>query len=494
VRTAGKLAPFKILDDEAVSRVVDEALGLLRNPGVQVPNDEVASLLQDAGGRAEGSSRIVSIPSELVETALRSAPSHFSLYNADGVECVTYGSGAVHFNPGSAAVRLLEPDGRSYREPRVPDLVRLAVLVGELDEMDAQSTALVPGDVPRQIADRYRLYIALKYCRKPVVTGAFVAEGVPAMMRLLAACAGGEDAVRSRPRAVFDCCPSPPLMWSQATCQNLIDCAKLGLPAELVSMPLAGATGPATLFGSVIQHTAETLSGVVIHQLSGPGAPIVYGGSPSIFEMRQGTTPMGAVETLMLDCALSQIGRHLGLPTHAYMGLSDSKALDVQAGLEAAMGTLLGALSGISMISGAGMLEFESCQSLEKLVIDNDVCAMARRLISSIDTTDGEAASIIREVGPAGHFLAHKHTLKWFQREQRRPSPVIDRLPRSRWEEAGRTSALEKASSRVRELLSGEIQPVVSSEVGKELAEVIMAEARGAGMPSLLLEKQERHS
>jgi trimethylamine--corrinoid protein Co-methyltransferase len=480
---------FKILDDSAVERVVGEAAGLLEDPGVQVPEGEIYDALRDAGARDGGASGRVSIPGDMLEASLRSAPRRFSLYDTDGRECVAYGTDAVHFDPGSAAVRLLESDGRSYREPVVADLVRLARLVARLDEMDAQSTALVPSDVPHEIGDRYRLYIALKYCAKPVVTGAFVPDGVPAMMRMLAACAGGETEVRARPRAVFDCCPSPPLMWSLSTCRNLADCARLGLPAELISMPLSGATGPATLVGSLIQHTAENLSGVVIHQTFGPGSPIVYGGSPSIFEMRHGTTPMGAMETLLLDCGLIQVGRHLGLPTHAYMGLSDSKVLDAQSGLEGAMGILLAALSGAGMISGAGMLEFESCQSFEKLVMDNDICKMARRLVRGFDLSDCEAAALIREVGPGGHFLAAEHTLRWFQREQARPSPVIDRAARSAWEEDGARDALRRASEVVADLLSGEPRSVLDADGERNLTEVVLAEARAAGMDGLLPER-----
>lgn len=480
---------FKILDDATVDMVIDEAIRLLENPGFQVPSDAVGRILKDAGAREGARPDLVSIPRTLVETSLKSAPSSFSLYDADGVERVTYGTGTVHFNPGSAAVRIMEADGKTHREPVIPDLVKLARLVAKLDQMNAQSTALVPSGVPREIGDRYRLYIALKYNKKPVVTGAFVPNGVPAMMRLLAACAGGEVEAREKPRAMFDCCPSPPLMWSEATCQNLIDCARLGLPATLISMPLCGATGPATILGSLIQHAAENLSGIVIHQVSGPGSPIVYGGSPSIFDMRLGTTPMGAMETLMLDCGIGQVGRRLGLPTHAYMGMSDSKALDAQAGLEASTGILLGSLSGISMISGAGMLEFESCQSFEKLVIDNDICLMTRRLLKGYDLSDSDSAPVIREVGPGGHFLSHQHTLKWFQREVWSPSPAINRAPRSGWEEKGATSALERAAEIVRNALSGDVLPVVSADVEKDLTEVMESESRAAGMGALLPEK-----
>jgi len=480
---------LRFLDDRSVERIIGEAISLLENPGVEVPDDEVADLLLAAGAnRRDGNA--IAIPGELVEKSLRTAPPRFSLYDADGEERVTYGSGRVHFNPGSAAVRLLERDGASWNEPRVPDLVNLARLVGVLDEMDAQSTALVPAGVPRGIGDRYRLYVALKYCKKPVVTGAFVPDGVPAMARLLAACAGGGSEAREKPRAMFDCCPSPPLMWSQATCRNLMDCARLGIPATLISMPLSGATAPATLVGSLIQHTAENLSGIVIHQLSGPGSPIVYGGSPAVFDMRHGTTPMGAMETLMLDCALSEIGSRLGLPTHAYMGLSDSKVLDAQAGLEAAAGLLLGALSGLSMISGPGMLEFESCQSFEKLVIDNDLCRMARRLLRGIDTSDDQAAAVIREVGPGGQFLSHAHTLRWFMPETSPLSAAIDRAPRSGWEEGGKTSALQRAAEIVEEVLSEEPVPVVSEDAEREMTAIMEAEARSVGMDRLLPERE----
>ena len=114
-------------------------------------------------------------------------------------------------------------------------------------------------------------------------------------------------------------------------------------------MPLSGFVAPVTLTGTIIQHTAETLSGLVISQLVNPGTPILYGGSPAIFDMRYETTPMGAVETMMIDCAYSEIGKFLGMPTQAYISLSDAKQLDAQAGLESGIGATLAALSGINV-------------------------------------------------------------------------------------------------------------------------------------------------
>jgi trimethylamine--corrinoid protein Co-methyltransferase len=145
----------------------------------------------------------------------------------------------------------------------------------------------------------------------------------------------------------------------------------------MVSMPLAGAAAPVTLLGAITQHAAECLSGITIHQLTNPGAPIVWGGAPAIFDMRRGTTPMGAVETAMIDASYAEVGKSLGLPTHCYLGASDSKLVDAQAGLESGMTTLIGA-PGINMIS-AGMLDF-LCQA-EKPVVTHGI-GMTKRLLA----------------------------------------------------------------------------------------------------------------
>jgi trimethylamine--corrinoid protein Co-methyltransferase len=115
-------------------------------------------------------------------------------------------------------------------------------------------------------------------------------------------------------------------------------------------MPLAGATAPVTLAAAVVQHTAENLSGLVIHQLANPGSPIVWGGSPASFDMRSGTTPMGAPETWLIDAAYVQVGKRLNLPTHVYMGMSDAKIIDAQCGFESMGGAMMAALAGANMI------------------------------------------------------------------------------------------------------------------------------------------------
>jgi trimethylamine--corrinoid protein Co-methyltransferase len=326
----------------------------------------------------------------------------------------------------------------------------------------------------------------LQYTTKPIVTGAFAIPTLQVMLGMLSIFAGSRQALAEKPRAVFDVCPSPPLIWSNFGAQNLIDLALAGVPAQMVSMPLAGATAPVTLVGAIVQHTAECLSGLTIHQLAKPGAPIVWGGAPAIFDMRKGTTPLGSVETAMIDAAYTQIGKFVGLPTHTYLCASDAKVIDAQAGLESGIGAIIGALAGVNMISGAGMLDFLACFSLEKLVIDAEIVAMAKRLLSGIDTpTETLATAMFEGINFKGDFLKQKVTRDLFSKQQYLPSMVLDRDTVRGWHQDGNLDTLARAKNQVKQLLSQFEVPAVPQDKLGELHKLVNYQATQAGMSSL---------
>ena len=477
---------LQFLSRSTIDRVLSEAYDLLLDPGVQVHSDRALTLLADHGATVEAETKVARIPAHLARQTVETAPSSFYLYTASGDPVVHYGDDDVQFDPGSAAIEFLDYGSTQSRAPVTADFVRFIKLADGLDAIDAVATSLVCADVPQEISDLYRLYLVLLYTGKPVVTGAFAVETWHTMKDLLVAVAGSEDALAKHPLAVFDVCPSPPLLWSEITCENLMDCAQYGVPAELVSMPLAGATGPATLLGSVVQHAAENLSGVTIHQLTNPGAPIVWGGSPAAFDMRAGTTPMGAIETMMIDCSCAEVGKSLGLPTHAYLGMSDAKIVDAQCGFESGIGATLGALTGINMISGPGMLDFESCFSLEKLVVDADIAGMAKRLVAGMAERETPLAlEIMRQVGHAGNFLTTHHTRRWFREEQYIPSPAVDRDFRRDWEAKGSLDATERAHRRAEQLIAAHEPHPLEESVARELETITEQAAQAAGMDTL---------
>jgi trimethylamine--corrinoid protein Co-methyltransferase len=470
---------LQLLDQPLVERILAEAFQLIENPGVRVA-PYVYELLSSAGARVENG--VAHIPEALARRALATAPREFYLYDRDGQPAVHYGGDDVHYDPGSSCLNILDPDTERSRPAQSGDLIRLVQVAEMLPQFSAQSTALVCNDVPAEMGDWYRLLLVLRHSRKPVITGAFSAESLHVMLDLLAIECGNEDALRSRPRAVFDVCPSPPLNWSEFASHNIADLARAGVPAEIVSMPMAGATAPVTLAGAVVQHAAECISGITIHQLASAGAPVVWGGAPAIFDMRSGTTPMGAIETVMLDLACSQAGKRLGLPTHAYLVAGDSKTVDAQAESESGISAVLGALAGINMISGAGMLDFLACHSIEKLVIDAEAIASAQRLIKGIEPgTETLATAMFAKTGLHGDFLKLKETRALFRLEQHFPSDVIDRGAGI----DGTSSIGERARHRVEELVAAYERPALDSNRDRAMVEWAEKRAREVGLERL---------
>jgi trimethylamine--corrinoid protein Co-methyltransferase len=416
-----------LLTEPVIDEIIDEAMGLLEKTGVTVEEPETLDLLGEMGADLVRDEHVAKFKRGMVEKAVASAPKTIELYGMSGERRFAFGDGQIHFNPGSAALFILDLEKSVMRKPAMEDVARFAKLSHTLEHIEAASTGVIPSEVPEEVSDSIRLFISCLFSDKPVVTGTFSKVGFDIMRDLLLA-RTGEDALRAKPVAIFDVCPTSPLRWSDIGCHDLRLCAQNAIPAELISMPLAGALAPMSLVASVVQHTVETLSGVVIHQAWTPGSPIIWGGSPAVFDMRHSTSPMGALETLMIDLGDTEVGKHLGLPTQAYLGLSDSKMLDAQAGIESAMTMLAAAAGSVDFVSGPGMLNFESCQSLEKLVLDNEICGMVRRFKRGL-ASEGDTIGIdaIIEGLKEGNFLTTDETLKLYRRECCYPGKVIDR-------------------------------------------------------------------
>jgi trimethylamine--corrinoid protein Co-methyltransferase len=477
-----------LLSDEMIVKILEEAYELLRCPAIKVQNPEARDLLAAAGAILYPDNQVIGFPAALVHKALESVPREFYLYDYDGNPVVHYGGDAVHFDPGSSGIAMLNPETLEHDTTETSHLIRLLKVAEQLPQYDAQSTAVICHEVPKDIQDSYRLYLALLYSKKPIVTGAFTNKTVQEMIDMLVLFAGSAEAAREKPRAVFDVCPAPPLIWSNFGAGNLIALAKAGIPAEIVSVPLAGAAAPVTMLGTITQHTAECLAGITIHQLANPGSPIVWGGAAAIFDMRKGATPMGAVETAMLDCSYAQVAKSLNMPTHTYLGATDSKLVDAQAGLESGITAMVGALSGINMISGSGMLDFLACHSAEKLVIDAEGISMAKRMVKGVQQhTETLATGFYDEKinFKGGDFLKQKITMKLFREEQILPGMVIDRDSTRAWKAAGSLDAFGRAKLRVNELLASYRRPELDPVKESQLHTYMLSLAQKAGLEQL---------
>jgi trimethylamine:corrinoid methyltransferase-like protein len=167
---------LNLLSDELIKQIIEEGFALLMNPGIQIHNEEALSLLADAGAEVDMEREIAKIPEKIARQALETRPSEFYLYDLIGNQVVHYGGDSVQFDPGSGGITILDSETQKQRQALTEDYVKFIKLVETLPQIDAQSTAFITSDVPEAIGDLYRLYLALNYMRKPIITGAFEKE------------------------------------------------------------------------------------------------------------------------------------------------------------------------------------------------------------------------------------------------------------------------------------------------------------------------------
>ena len=478
----------RFLTDDLIKQIIDEAVNILCSLGLQIHNKQILSMLADHQARVDMDNFHVNLTEEIIQKAIKTAPRSFKLFDVMGNQTHDFSDHNVYYTPGSTALNILDYKTGDMRKADTADFIDFSKLISQLEHIASSSTAFITSGVCEKISDSYRLFLSLLYCEKPVVTGAFTIESFNVMKDFQLAVRGTQQALKEKPLTVFSCCPTSPLKWSEVTSQNLLDCARYHIPVEFIAMPLSGFMAPVTLTGTLIQHTAETLSGIVISQLAHPGAPILYGGSPAVFDVRYETPPMGAVETMMIDCAYNEIGKYLNLPTQAYISMSDAKQIDAQAGLESGMGATLAALAGINSISGPGMIDFESCQSLEKLVLDNEICRMTYRMLEGITPReDFPAVPILRELLKDRHLLISEHTLRHRDKEIWFPGPAIDRANRERWKQQGAKNLGQRLHDEVDKLLKSYQPSTLSDTTKKDLVKLMEKEARRHGQDHLPL-------
>lgn len=456
-----EIMQLKIMSESQVKEIHEKAMNVLADLGMIFAYDEALDLLEAAGCTVDRQTQKVKFPRELVEKSIETAPAMFDLYDREGNFYCTLGDGKTRFNPGSSSSNVLESDGHTVRLSTVSDLKLLTKVAQSLPHIDFVSSSIVCEEAPGQLGSQYLYYTEMQNSIKPIIGGATDAEGVPRTFKLLTAVLGSEENVRKKPYTIFDICVTSPLKWSHIGARNIIDCARMDIPIELISAQIAGATGPVTLAGCILQHTVEILGGLVLAQVVKPGHPVVYGGAPCIFNMKTMYTPMEAIECSMVTAGYAQMGRFYGLPVHTYAAMSDSKIVDYQAGSETARSGLMAMLAGVSNVSGAGGLNVIAEMSIEKLVIDNDFIGTLKHFEKGIRFDDESlAADLLLETGSGGNFMSKKHTLKNYKKEQNYSNITMNYQERAAWAKEGSWAVMDKAREYVAQVAQKSVCPL----------------------------------
>jgi trimethylamine--corrinoid protein Co-methyltransferase len=468
---------LNIIDASLILQILDEVKRVLSEVGMEICGAGLRQRLLDHGFKMDATGERVLFPADMVEKAIANAPRSFTLFNRDASPHAELGANNVHFVPGSSGLKVLDHRTNQTRPANSRDFMEYARLCDGLENIAYLATAFSTNDdIEPQVSDIWRLYMCLITSKKPLVSGAFTEHGVAPMVEMMQLFRDDRAHLISHPMSIFTITPAGKFRYGDESCQNLLDCVDAGIPVEIVPVTLMGMIAPVTLVGALVFHCVDVLAGITMAQTIKPGAPVMFGGAPATFHMQTSSSPMAAIEALHLDVAYVAIAKYLGLPSQAYMALSDSKFLDAQAGAETFGSALLAGLAGVNSISGPGMLDFVLTFSLAKLVFDNEVCAQVKHFLNEIKPLDDlPTIDLVKELLNEGQLITAEQTLNHWPQELYLPDPIIDRKDRDTWISDGSKDLLERTNREVERRLNKYSPIDTEPALDAEMRRIVMA-------------------
>jgi len=465
---------LSLLDREAIQQIHQSALELLQNVGVKIGSEPAEVLLRDAGHRIDAGTGAVHFSPDLVEQAVAKLPPRVLLAGRDVQRDALLGTGKVHTCLDGQGTFALDAESGKRRPSTLADLVAATRLSDALDSVDLCWPAVVPGDVPQSVRTLVESAVGFLHTSRHIQHEIKDPEEAPYLLEMLDILLGDRRRHAERPIFSVVCCPVSPLQHEAEMTTACIELARNDVPICLMPMPLAGATAPVTLAGTLAMIHAEFLSGVALYQLVRPGLPMILGIGATILDMRTGLYSAGAPELSLLNMAMTQMGKHLGVPVMAQGIVSDAKTPGTQAAFEKAVNGLSAFLAGSDVVNGLGLLDSHQLLALEQMVIDDEIVRLLRRVERGFDVdADHLMLDLIADVGIGGHFLGKRRTLEHLKKGEHFQPQLSFRGSYQAWQESG-YDEVAAARERVGRLLKEHEVLPLAAEAEKGLRELIL--------------------
>jgi trimethylamine--corrinoid protein Co-methyltransferase len=473
----GLMPMFRVFTQDALDAIHLASLDVLENTGIRIPHGErILKMLKDNGCTVDFEKGVVSFPSYLVEESVKKTPKTHPSYGRNPKYDYKLDGRHIYFTTDTETTNTVDLKTGEWRPSTLDDLEKLTRVTDALESFSAGGHLTTALDKPNNVRCLYDYAAALNNTEKPcgwsVYPPELALELTDYQLEIATTVAGGEKKLKERPLTEGGFCTESPLKFEGRYVETALKLAKLGFPCGIASMPLGGATAPVTLAGSLVITNAEILSGICTIQLASPGtstrAEYVMGN----LDMKTGLWGQGPEEGLLCAAAVEVAG-YYGFRVTVNGFNTASKMSGAQTSYEKTMSTLLPVLAGADEVYGAGSLEGGMAASFEELVMDDEICKGALKAVQGIEVNDETLAiDVIDKVGPGGHFLAEKHTLKHFKDVLFFPE-LSDRHSYDAWKKTGGKSMIKRAREKAEEILKEHWPKPLDKDVQKEISEII---------------------
>lgn len=468
----------QVLTDEQIAHIHDASLRVLERTGIVVPHEDMLARLADAGADVDCTTQRVRMGEDLVARCLGQAGRQFTIYGRDVAKTAAFGCERRNYNSIAGEAHWVDEIGGDRRYAQLADVATASRFADALTHINIAGAMTDPQDVPVAVRCVEVLAELIRNTTKPVTFWFHDRASAKYIIELLIALRGDERRASDFPLCYPLLEPISPLRLPRDGIDLLYETARLNMPVHIGPMAQMGLSAPCTLAGTMAQENAEVLAGVCITQLVRPGMPICYGGICHAFDMRSTQLIFAGPEQAIFGVAMTQMGKHYGLPVYINVALTDSKRPDAQAGLEAGVTLAFGAAAGADVFGHMGICGVDQASSLDMLVLQEEVISYVESALREIDFSDESLGlDVIDQVGSGGTFIDTAHTVEHFRKELWTPT-LLDRQFYQAWKEGGADGVEQRCRRRKQDILdSHEVEPI-STELDKAISKIVSAARR----------------
>jgi len=443
------LKPVELLSQDQLMAIHEASLHLLEAVGIEFMGPAARQKFRAAGASVDDATGLVRIPRELVQQALKTAPATFVLTSRNPARRVHAGENFISFGlvAGPPNVHDCVNGRRSGSYKDYISLIKLAHSFDIIHFVGNQPTAPVEMPANTRHLDCYLANVTYSdrvyHCSAIGRNRALDGIDVMAISR-----GKTREEIVDDPSVITIISVNSPRRFDEAMSEGLMAMSEHGQAVVVTPFTLMGAMTPVSLAAALTQQNAEALSGIVLTQLTRPGAPVVYGAFTSNVDMRSGAPAFGTPENARATLAAGQLARLYNLPYRA-SNSSASNAVDAQAAYESEMSIWSAVMGHANFVyHGAGWMEGGLTASFEKVILDVEMLQMMAMTIAPVDVNAKEIAEgleAIAGVPTGGHFFGSEHTLARYETAFYQPL-VSNWQNYENWDLAGHLDATQRAT------------------------------------------------
>lgn len=465
---------FNVLSEGQCGELYNAALECLEHIGVIVHNDDGRQLLENDGAHVDGN--LVKIPRNIIQAALKHAPSSFSLWDREGESSFQVAPHQIQFGPGPSCTNFNDLVTGERRRAKRGDAGLTAKVCDALENIDFVMSLSLYDDVTPVLSPVYEYADMITNTCKPIAAWANDIETLKAIYEIAKCVRRDERDLIEKPNFIYFSTYHSPLQHLDEKTATLLWAADKGIPVVYLGGPTVGIESPVTAASGLVIYLASALSGLAMVQLKHPGAPMAIGGIPMVMDMFTARPAYGSPEMCMNTAAAAELAYFLNLPFMGTAGATESKLLDAQTGMEIMAQILMSALSGAGLVHDIGFLDCADIGSLKLLVLSNEVIGYAKRMLRGIEVNQKTIMlELIEKVGPGGYFISEPESARLCRKEVWVPV-FSDRLPYAEWKATGGLSMEERVHLRLIDILNHHIPKELPQEILEQINRVLEKE------------------